>query len=100
MEELPHLRDLYGRLSKQGFGMISVNEGDDAKTITDYAKKQKYTFPIVMSGHGGPDVSKLYHVTGYPTNYLVDAKGKIIARFLGFDEEGLKAALKKAGFKL
>lgn len=100
MEELPHLRDLYGRLKKQGFGMISVNEGDSAKVISDYAKTNKYTFPIAMNHQGGPDVIKMYKVQAFPTNYLVDGKGKIIARFVGFDEEGMKAALRKAGFKV
>lgn len=100
MEELPHLRDLYGRLNKQGFGLISVNSGDDAKTILDYAKKEKYTFPIAMSGKGGPEVTNLYKVQAFPTNYLLDAKGKIIGRFVGFNEAALKAALKKAGFKI
>ncbi len=80
--------------------MISVNEGDDKKTISDYAKQSKFTFPIVMNHTGGPDVVKMYHVDAFPTNYLVDAKGKIIARFVGFDEGEMKKALRKAGFKL
>jgi hypothetical protein len=80
--------------------MISVNEGDDAKTIRDFAKSSKFTFPIVMNNKGGPDVVKLYHVEAFPTNYLLDGKGKVIARFVGFDEEGMKKALRKAGLKL
>ena len=47
---------------------------------------------------GDYDVAKHYGVMAYPTNYLVGADGKVLWRAVGFDEEGLKAALKKAGF--
>ena len=53
-----------------------------------------------MNGKGGPDVVKMYHVEGFPTNYLVDSNGKIIATLVGFDEDAMKKALQKAGFKL
>jgi hypothetical protein len=64
-------------------------------------KQGKFTFRIVM---GGPEpdyaVGKAYGVHAYPTNYLVDAQtGKILWRAVGFDEEGLRAALKKAGLE-
>jgi hypothetical protein len=100
MEELPHLRDQYGRLKNQGFGMISIDEGDDAKTINKYATESKYTFPIAMNKSGGPNVVEMYKVQGFPTNYLLNGSGKIIARFVGFNENAMKAALQKAGFKL
>jgi thioredoxin-related protein len=80
--------------------MISINEGDEAKVINDYVKENKFTFRVGMNNKGGPDVVKLYKVEAFPTNYLVDANGKIIARFVGFDEEAMKAELRKAGFKI
>jgi len=80
--------------------MISINEGDDAKVIADFAKKSKFAFQIVMNNKGGPDVVKLYHVQAFPTNYLVNARGKIIARFVGFNEEEMKKELRRAGFKV
>jgi hypothetical protein len=81
--------------------MISINEGDPAATIKKFAKDSKFAFPIVMNKKGGPDVVSLYKVDAFPTNYLVNAKnGKILARFVGFDEEGMKKELRKAGFKL
>ena len=35
----------------------------------------------------------------YPTNYLIDADGKIVWRSVGFNEEDLRAALAKLGLK-
>ena len=55
---------------------------------------------MVMNKQGGPDVSQMFGVKAYPTNYLIGADGKILARFVGFDEKALLAELAKAGFKL
>jgi hypothetical protein len=55
---------------------------------------------MVMNGRGGPDVVKMYHVEGFPTNYLVDARGKIVAALVGFDLDAMQNALLRAGFKL
>ena len=55
---------------------------------------------MVMNKKGGPDVSQLYGVQAYPTNYLIGADGKILAQFVGFNEKELLAELAKAGFKL
>ena len=48
-----------------------------------------------MDTVGGKDhgVAKKYKVTAYPTNYIVDSKGKIVWRGVGFDESALRGAL-------
>jgi len=53
-----------------------------------------------MNGKDKNDVAKVYGVAAYPTNYLLDANGKIVFRSVGFDEEGLKTALKELGLEL
>jgi len=100
MRELPRLRDLYGRLEKQGLGILSVNLQNSPKVINDYAKLNNLSFPIVMNHQGGPDVVKMYHVVTYPCTYLLDSKGKIVTRFVGFDEDKMKKALRDAGFRI
>ena len=51
----------------------------------------------LRAGIGGDKVADKYHVTAMPTNYLIAANGKILARFEGFDEMAIRAALPKAG---
>lgn len=76
---------------------------DDAATINKYAKENNFTFRIGMAdkkaGGGIYDVADKYGVMAYPTNYLVAPDGKILWRSVGFDEEGLRKALKDAGLK-
>jgi hypothetical protein len=44
-------------------------------------------------------VADKYGVQAYPTNYIVNAKKKIVARFVGFDETAMTNALAKLGLK-
>lgn len=60
----------------------------------------KFTFKIGLTGKkvgAAYDIAEKYGVQAYPTNYLLDANGKVLYRATGFDEAGLRAALKKAG---
>jgi len=75
---------------------------DDATTINKYMAEQKFTFRAGMATkkEGGIyDVAEKYGVMAYPTNYLIGPDGKILWRAVGFDEAGLRDALKAAGLK-
>jgi hypothetical protein len=79
---------------------VAVNYSDSAEVINKYVAEGKFTFKIVMGGSGSNyALGKAYGVQAYPTNYLVDSDGKIIWRSVGFDEQGLRAALEKMGLK-
>lgn len=71
--------------------------GDGAKVIKDYWAKSKFTFPAVQAA---PEVHKKFGVRVYPTNYVVDGNGKVLARFIGYDEAGIKKAFRSAGVKV
>jgi hypothetical protein len=77
---------------------VAVNANDSESIIQKYVQEGKFTFPIVMGG-SGPNytLGKAYGVQAYPTNYLIGPDGKILWRSLGFDEAGLRQAIKDAG---
>lgn len=65
-------------------------------------KDGKFTFKIGVGftfGERDYGVPAKYGVKGYPTNYLLDSKGKIVFRSVGFDEAGIRKALEKLGVK-
>ncbi len=98
--EFPHLKNLYTKLSHSGFELVAVNQGDSKEIVQKYVKEAGLPFKIGLGGRSGqPEntVFKEYGVSVYPTNYLIDSTGKVIFRSAGFDEKGLKEALRKIG---
>ena len=77
-----------------------MNGVDDLATIKKYVAENNFTFRIGLAEQKGAvtyDIAELYGVQAYPTNYLIDQNGKVLWRSVGFDEDGLRSALKKAG---
>jgi predicted transcriptional regulator len=94
---LPHLSALYNQIKGQGFTIVAMNRGDTAKVVTDYWRKEKFPFPAVLAADS---VHEQFGVRAYPTNYVVNGSGRILARFVGYDEGKLKSALRSAGLKV
>jgi hypothetical protein len=83
-------------------GLIAVNGMDSADTINTYMSENKFTFTVGMAEQkegGIYDVAEKYGVMVYPTNYLVNAEGKVIWRAVGFNEAELRKALAEVGLK-
>jgi hypothetical protein len=81
--------------------VIAVDSDDDRETIARYVKSCGWTFPIALGSQarGGFEIPKAYRVDLFPTNFLIDAEGKIVYRCIGWDEPGLLAALAKLGIR-
>jgi len=95
-QELPELNKMLAQLHGKGFDILSVNLGDDSKTVAKIWNEGKFSMHAVLNGD---KVSQAYHIEAIPTNYVVGPDGKIMARFVGFDEQGIRTALAKAGVK-
>lgn len=95
---------MYDELKDKGFEVIAVNapirDNDTVEGVNKYIEENKFTFKVVMGGTRETyTLSKAYNVSGYPTNYLVDADGKILWRGAGYSEERfteLREAVEKA----
>ncbi len=95
-EELPHLNKMYLNLKSKGFTIIAINVQDDKPEIAKFWKKSKFSIP---AGLNGGSVAQSYQVSATPTNYVVGNNGKILAAYLGYDEQGIRAAVLRAGVK-
>jgi len=74
-----------------------VNYNDSADVIKKYFRENGFTFTAIMNGNGNNDVVNVYGVQAFPTNYVISPEGKVVARFVGFDEDGIRKALKNLG---
>lgn len=104
---MPHLEKVYQQVKDKNVAVLGVCVFDDKaaydKWVTD--KKGTYDFPTAFdpAGRGKNSIaSKLYHVSGIPTQYVIDKDGKIAASMVGYDEKGteLEDTLKKQGTEI
>lgn len=82
----PALRNVQRKYSDFGFSVVGVlvdAERDAAQSVAD---SEDVTWPCVWDGASGPIAHK-YRVKAFPTVYLLDAKGQIVARNLHYEAE-------------
>jgi peroxiredoxin len=98
-EEFPRLLKVYRAYKSQGFDVIAVDSFDERATVLKYVRQAGLTFPVGMDDAGAEHsgVAKKFGVDMYPTSYLVDGTGKVVARFVDFKEDELRAALLRMG---
>src|SRR5438270_4951668 len=80
----PHERSLVSKLQGKPFVLLGVNSDKDRADLKKAMAKEQITWRSWFDGGGtrGPIASK-WNVLGWPTLYLVDAKGVIRHKFLG-----------------
>lgn len=78
MREVPHERQLSEKFRDRPFTVLGVNCREKAEVAKATVEREKMTWPQWYDGEddGGPIVEK-YHVRGYPSLFLIDAKGVI-----------------------
>jgi len=78
MQEVPHERELAERYKGRPFALLGVDCDSDKAAALKVMKEQGITWPNWNDGDPGegPIVNK-YHVRGYPTIIVIDAKGVI-----------------------
>jgi thiol-disulfide isomerase/thioredoxin len=100
--EFPHLQELYERSAPAGLEVLAVDRGDPRAAVEGFVGGT-YSFPIGLGRNAdGADntIFANYHVSAYPTSYLIDGEGRVVWRGVGFGPElkkGLAAALAELG---
>jgi cytochrome c biogenesis protein CcmG, thiol:disulfide interchange protein DsbE len=94
LEEIPAFSHWQQQYGPAGLQVIGVSMDDDEKPVQLYLKKTPLAYPVVM---GDTALAKLYGgVLGLPMTYLIDAHGKIVARYLGgTDVTAVEARIKR-----
>ncbi|GIV01614.1 MAG: hypothetical protein KatS3mg015_0444 [Fimbriimonadales bacterium] len=88
---------LFEKVKSQGVNLLAFNRGDSPETVKNYFAENKFSYTPVMAP---VKVHQAFGVRAYPTNYVVDSEGKVIARFVGWNEDAMKDALKSKGIKV
>jgi hypothetical protein len=98
----PHERSLVQQLADKPFALIGINSDTDRDRIKERIKEEKMTWRSWWdSGSTSGPIASSWNVAGWPTLYILDHKGVIRHKFLGFPGEAkfdgaLEALLKEA----
>lgn len=86
-------------MKSKGLNVIAVNFSDSAQAVRDFRKEFNLSMPIALGGNGEDSIAMKFGVMAFPTNYVLDSEGKVVAQFVGYDEKSLLESLKKLGIK-
>ena len=88
---LPHERSLVKRLQSQPFALLGINSDGDAETVKKILKDQQITWRQAIDGTTSGPLATKWNIKGWPTIFVVDAKGVI--RYKNVREEEMDKAI-------
>jgi hypothetical protein len=74
---LPHEKELVERLKDQPFALIGINSDGDAETVKKILAENEITWRNAIDGSTEGPLASEWNVSGWPTIYVIDAKGVI-----------------------
>ena len=78
--ELPMVIATYDKYHAQGFEIIGVNMDDDQDKFLKFTKEQNIPWPQYFDGlHWQNKLAVRYGIQALPANFLIDARGNVIA---------------------
>jgi len=91
--EIPNFKNMYEKYHEQGFQIVSISADSKEKDWLKALEEEKLPWPNDIDGEKG--ICKMYNVQFYPTVYLLDSKGKMIASNEEVRGENLQNKLKE-----
>jgi thiol-disulfide isomerase/thioredoxin len=85
LAELPSLDRLHRALSPEGLSVIAVSVDAPGLDPVAFARGRGLVLPV-WRDPGGAEAGRALGVDGYPTTFVVDAFGRLEARYLGVAE--------------
>lgn len=83
--EMPSMERLFHKLKDSNFTILAISTPSPPKEtrekIVDFVNEFNYTFPVLIDD--SREISNQYGSGSIPTSWIIDAEGKVIARFVG-----------------
>ena len=79
----PHERSLVKRLEGKPFALVGVNSDQDTAELKKAMEKENITWRSFWDVNTSGPISTRWAVEGWPTLYVIDAKGVIRHKHLG-----------------
>jgi thiol-disulfide isomerase/thioredoxin len=92
LTELPSLDRLHRALSPEGLVVLAVSVDERSVDVAAFVRARGLSLPVLRDP-GGAEAARGLAVQAYPTTFVVDAAGRLQARYLGVAEWDLPEAL-------
>jgi len=86
-ESLPHLISLNSRYNRQGLQILGLNpgvRGDTLGVVQRFIRDKKINFPVALAD---TDLLLDYGVQPIPAIFVIDKKGVLVQKFVGFNPQ-------------
>jgi thiol-disulfide isomerase/thioredoxin len=81
IQEIPNLKDLYKNIDKSKFEIISIVGDSPIGDLEKIIQKHSITWPQIISNDSNK-IKETYGIGGYPTTFLLNPEGMIVAKNL------------------
>ena len=83
---LPHEKAMVKKLASKPFALIGINSDGDRSVVAPQFKKQNISWRNFIDKSPDGPIAKKWNIQGWPTIFILDAKGVIRFRDLRDDE--------------
>lgn len=80
--EIPNLLEIYRQFKNKNFVLISVSLDRDIPLARQFVKEKEMNWLHVIDRESSSSIASLYEIEYIPTTFIIDGKGKIVARNL------------------
>lgn len=82
--EIPNFIALYSAYKSKGFEMVGLAVGEEPGVVRQFAQKNGINYPLAVTQG---QVERAYGgIRGIPTTFVIDKKGRIVKKYVGFQE--------------
>ncbi len=83
--EMPTMQQIYTEYKGKGFEILAINiEPDAQEEIQDFVKELRLTFPVLLDSD--MKITRKYRLIGLPVSMLIDRKGIIRSKEIGYHD--------------
>ena len=80
-DEMPSMDRLYRGLRRERFELVAISVDEDRSVVEDFRDRHTLSFPILLDPERA--VANAYQTYRFPESFLIDARGRVVERYVG-----------------
>lgn len=85
--EIPHFKELHETYHDRGLEIVGVSVDPNAEEVVPpFVEEHAVPYTILL---GDPGLQTKYNLRGLPTTFVIDKKGQVAQKFLGYRDKAI-----------